>query len=68
MSVRTYSCSAIVALAHHLKLEVVAEGIETHEQLNFLRNCGCDEAQGYLISQAVPAAEFERFLTLQKPE
>ena len=58
----------IVALAHGLKLEVVAKGVETREQANFLRNSGCDELQGYLISRAVPPAEFERFLTRHKPE
>ncbi|MBW2421019.1 MAG: EAL domain-containing protein [Deltaproteobacteria bacterium] len=59
---------AIVGLAHNLQLGVVAEGVETHEQVNFLRSSGCDEIQGYLISRAVPAEEFERFLTREKPE
>ncbi len=58
----------IVVLAHGLKLEVVAEGVETHEQANFLREVGCDELQGYLISGAVKASEFERLLTRSKPE
>lgn len=58
----------IVALAHGLQLEVVAEGVETQEQANFLRSSGCDELQGYLLGRAVPAAEFERFMTRQKPE
>ncbi len=60
--------AGIVALAHGLRLQVVAEGVETTEQANFLRTCGCDELQGYLLGRAVPAAEFERFMTRQKPE
>jgi diguanylate cyclase (GGDEF)-like protein len=59
---------AIVTLAHGLQLEVVAEGVETQEQAQFLRSKGCDELQGYLLSRAVPAAEFERFLAPRKPE
>jgi diguanylate cyclase (GGDEF)-like protein len=58
----------IVALAHGLQLKVVAEGVETQEQADFLRTSGCDEFQGYLISRAVPADEFERLLPRQKPE
>jgi len=60
--------AAIVTLAHSLKLAVVAEGVETTEQANFLRNNGCDELQGYLISRAVPAVEFERYLLRRKQE
>jgi len=58
--------AAIIALARGLNLEVVAEGIETHDQANFVRNCGCQELQGYLISRALPAAQFERFLEREK--
>ncbi|MEO7918104.1 MAG: EAL domain-containing protein, partial [Thermoanaerobaculia bacterium] len=48
---------AIVALAHSMGLEVVAEGVETEAQLAALRAEGCDFAQGYLISAPVAAAE-----------
>lgn len=45
--------TAVISLAHSLKLEVVAEGIENEEQLTFFRNHGCDFGQGYLISKPV---------------
>jgi EAL domain-containing protein (putative c-di-GMP-specific phosphodiesterase class I) len=48
---------AIIALAHGLDVRTVAEGVETAEQLGFLREHGCDEAQGYHFSRPVPAAE-----------
>jgi predicted signal transduction protein with EAL and GGDEF domain len=54
--------SAIVALAHSLKLKVVAEGVETPAQLAFLQSVQCDEYQGFLTSRAVPVPEFERML------
>lgn len=54
---------AIVNLAHSLELKVIAEGVETEEQLAFLRESGCDESQGYLVSRPVPQDEFaSRFL------
>lgn len=49
--------SAIIAMAHSLRLEVVAEGVETSSQLEFLKAHGCEYVQGYLISRPVPAAE-----------
>jgi predicted signal transduction protein with EAL and GGDEF domain/CheY-like chemotaxis protein len=52
--------AAIIALAHRMKLQVVAEGVETPEQMDLLRRYGCDLAQGYLISAPLPAAEFAR--------
>ena len=51
---------AIIALARTLRLEVLAEGVETTAQLTFLREQGCDTCQGYLLSRPVPAAEFIR--------
>jgi EAL domain-containing protein (putative c-di-GMP-specific phosphodiesterase class I) len=44
---------AIIALGHNLKLQVIAEGVETHEQLAFLREHDCDQMQGYYFSAAV---------------
>jgi diguanylate cyclase (GGDEF)-like protein/PAS domain S-box-containing protein len=56
---------AIIRMAHTLKLEVVAEGVETVAQLNWLRNHDCDEVQGYLVSRPLPAAAIEEMLNRQ---
>lgn len=50
---------AIVAMAHSLKLEVVAEGVENEEQLMYLRSLECDHVQGYLFSKPLPSNEFD---------
>jgi EAL domain-containing protein (putative c-di-GMP-specific phosphodiesterase class I) len=54
--------AGIIALAHSLRLEVVAEGVETEAQLNFLRGQHCDLLQGYILSPAVPATEFAELI------
>ena len=54
---------AVVAMAHSLKLKVIAEGVETLEQLEFLRTLKCDEIQGYFISRPVSAEEIEDVLS-----
>ena len=52
----------VIGMAHSLGLEVVAEGVETDEQLAFLRLHTCDIVQGYVIARPLPAKEFEQFL------
>jgi len=54
--------TSIIALAHNLKLAVIAEGVETAEQLDYLRRHGCDEMQGYYFSKPLAAHEFEQLL------
>lgn len=54
--------SAIITLAHSLRLQAVAEGVEKPEQLDFLQRHGCDIIQGYLFSRPVPAREANRLL------
>jgi EAL domain-containing protein (putative c-di-GMP-specific phosphodiesterase class I) len=53
---------AIINLARSLKLQVIAEGVETQEQLAFLRRHGCDEAQGYYIARPMDVAAISRLL------
>ncbi len=55
--------SAIIQLGRGLKRKVVAEGVETREQLDFLRSNGCDLIQGFYFSQPLPAGEVAAFLT-----
>ena len=59
---------AMINLAHNLNLEVVAEGVETAEQLALLRLFGCDQAQGYLISKPLPLPELVDYLTFGKDQ
>lgn len=56
-------CEAIIAMAHKLKLRVIAEGIETQEQLDLLKFAGCDFGQGYFFSKPISPEEFEKFTT-----
>jgi PAS domain S-box-containing protein/diguanylate cyclase (GGDEF)-like protein len=58
--------STIISLAHSLKLEVIAEGVETEEQSRFLKLLNCDQLQGYLFGKAQPAADMARMLGEQK--
>ena len=55
--------TAVIALARSFDMSVVAEGVETHAQAEMLKNLGCDEMQGYLLSRPLPAATLEKWLT-----
>ena len=61
---------AIISLAHSLKLKVVAEGVESTEQLEFLKSLGCDQYQGFHFSPALPPLQFEALVrgTLTAPQ
>lgn len=56
---------SILEMIHRMNMKVVAEGVETQEQLDFLRACGCDYIQGYYFSKPLPEAEFEQILENQ---
>jgi len=53
---------AIISIAHGLGLNLIAEGVETDEQLRFLANHGCDEIQGYIVSKPLPASALEAWM------
>ncbi|SFD25998.1 bifunctional diguanylate cyclase/phosphodiesterase [Massilia yuzhufengensis] len=53
---------AIISLAHGLRMQVIAEGVETLEQLDYLRGCGCDEVQGHIYARPEPVREVELLL------
>ncbi|MEO5340479.1 MAG: EAL domain-containing protein [Magnetococcus sp. MYC-9] len=59
--------SAIISLAHKMNLAVIAEGVETADQLEFLRDNACNEIQGYYFSRPLPAEAFERLLRANRP-
>jgi len=60
---RRWGITGIIALAHSLRQTVIAEGVETLSQRNFLVDAGCDFLQGYLLSKPIPAEEFKaRFM------
>ena len=63
----THLLEIIIDIADYLSVPVIAEGVETEEQMDTLRSMGCDLVQGYFFSKPVPAAEFEAFI-LQKKE
>ncbi|HEX9160545.1 MAG TPA: EAL domain-containing protein [Thermoanaerobaculia bacterium] len=59
--------SAVIEMAHSLNLNVVAEGVERQEQLEFLRRQHCDIIQGYLFSPPIPAEQIDTFITERRP-
>lgn len=63
----TAMARSIIAMAHNLKLEVIAEGVETASQAAFLRSEGCEEAQGFLYGQALEERQFREFLATGLP-
>ena len=53
---------AIISIAHTLKMGVIAEGVETEEQLNYLKQLKCDAIQGYWLSRPLPVNALEDWL------
>jgi len=60
--------AAVIGMAQSLRLRVIAEGVETLEELEFLKAHHCDEAQGYYFSRPVPAEQFAKFLKTGLPD
>lgn len=58
---------SIITLAKSLGMKTIAEGVETEEQMDFLRRCECDEVQGYHFSHPLTAAEFDKFYKKHQP-
>ncbi|MFR5880812.1 MAG: EAL domain-containing protein [Cloacibacillus evryensis] len=59
--------NAMVRMAHWLNVPVIAEGVETPRQADFLKTIGCSLAQGYLYAKPMPVAEFEECLSAEVP-
>ena len=57
----------VITMAHRMRLSVVAEGVETQNQVNRLRDVGCDYVQGYFFARPMPVEEFEKLLKEQTP-
>jgi diguanylate cyclase (GGDEF)-like protein len=60
-------CTAVIAMGQALGMNVIAEGVETREQLAVLRALGCNQAQGYLFAKPMPPNELFKFVTAQVP-
>jgi diguanylate cyclase (GGDEF)-like protein/PAS domain S-box-containing protein len=58
--------NTVIGMAHSLDLEVIAEGVETREQLAFLVQRGCDAVQGFVIAPAMPAQELEKYMASRR--
>ncbi len=58
--------ASIIYMAHGMQLQVVAEGIETREQLTILRQAHCDLVQGFFLGRPMPAAKFEQLMQQQE--
>ena len=68
MSVRVYQeavCAMIIEMGRRLDMLVVAEGAETHEQVEYLRGQGCEQVQGFYYSPAIPLQQLPRFVREQ---
>jgi len=57
---------AVISIAHSLNMRSIAEGVETPEQLAFIRQAGCNEVQGFIYSQPLSTTDFLKFANLRK--